>query len=135
MVTAKQRAWRKKFARMARSGKFRKRKKRSKSRTSTTSRRRTKRRSSRMARRRRSYSRRSGLGINKNTISKFLAGMAVGSIAGAALGDNMLVKGAAGYFLGGLPAIVGAVFGTNLLGGLTGFVGGSTGGDTSGALF
>lgn len=110
MVTAKQRAWRAKFAKMAKSGEFRKGKRKIVTKTIYK----TRRVYPTMARRRR-YSRsirRIG-GGGKGILNKVLIGLGASSLGGlvaARVGVNpMLVSGAAGYIAGGPVGAISAI--------------------------
>jgi len=111
MATAKQKAWRDKFARMYGGG----RKKASRSRTSK--------RGGSMGKKRRISSRGGfgsfgGMGMLKNVA----IGVGVGSLMGGLIG----VGGA--YVLGGIPAAAGAYFAPQIRSTLSGITGGTNGG-------
>lgn len=136
MASAKQRAWRKKFAKMAKSGKFRKRK-------TTTRRRRTTRKGMLTLKRKRAYSgkrksnkprRRSksmswSSKLRSGTAKKVLVGLGAAQLAGLAAAMFMpqfepIVKPVAALIGGGVPGVAaelvldqgGGIF-TTLLGG------------------
>ncbi len=78
----------------------------------------TRRRSTSMVKRRYTKRRRStlgGMGLNKGTFVKVLSGLAIGSIVGGIAGDNKLIKGGAGFLLGGIPGAIGSAFGSQIL--------------------
>ena len=137
MASAKQRAWRKKFAKMAKSGKFRKRK-------TTTRRRRTTRKGMLTLKRKRAYSgkrksnkprRRSksmswSSKLRSGTAKKVLIGLGAAQLAGLAAAIFMpqfepIVKPVAALIGGGVPGVAAElVLDQGVLGSITGMFGG-----------
>ena len=141
MASAKQRAWRKKFAAMAKSGKFRKKSstKRRKS-TRKGQRRKTARRAYEGIKRkaRKSYKRRkssSGMKMPKvpSVIKKVAIGVGAASLAGMAVGliapqFSGIARPIAALAAGGIPGVAGELLiNQGLLGNITGMFGGGAG--------
>jgi hypothetical protein len=141
MASAKQRAWRKKFAAMAKSGKFRKKSstKRRKS-TRKGQRRKTARRAYEGIKRkaRKSYKRRkssSGMKMPKvpSVIKKVAIGVGAASLAGMAVGliapqFSGIARPIAALAAGGIPGVAGELLiNQGLLGNITGMFGGGGG--------
>ena len=148
MASAKQKAWRKKFAAMAKSGKFRKKSstKRRKS-TRKGQRRKTARRAYEGIKRkaRKSYKRRkssSGMKMPKipSVIKKVAIGVGAASLAGMAVGIiapqfSGIARPIAALAAGGIPGVAGELLiNQGLLGNITGMFGGGGTQSTAGGL-
>jgi hypothetical protein len=142
MASAKQRAWRKKFAKMAKSGKFRKKSSRRKS-TRKGQRRKTARRAYEGLKRRtrKSYKRRkSSSGMKMPKMPSFLKKVAIGlgaaTLASMAVGVFApqyvpIARPIAAYLGGGVPGVAGElIIDNNILGNLGTMFGGASINDT-----
>ncbi len=145
MASAKQRAWRKKFAAMAKSGKFRK--KSSTKRKTTTRKRRTTRQGDLTLQRKRAYSSKRKSNSNKprkksnsmkmpkipSVIKKVAIGVGAASLAGMAVGliapqFSGIARPIAALAAGGIPGVAGELLiNQGLLGNITGMFGGGAG--------
>jgi hypothetical protein len=137
MASAKQRAWRKKFAAMAKSGKFRKKSSTKRKSTRKGQRRKTARRAYEGIKRkaRKSYKRRkssSGMKMPKipSVIKKVAIGVGAASLAGMAVGIiapqfSGIARPIAALAAGGIPGVAGELLiNQGLLGNITGMFGG-----------
>ena len=140
MASAKQRAWRKKFAAMAKSGKFRKKSSTKRKSTRKGQRRKTARRAYEGIKRkaRKSYKRRkssSGMKMPKipSVIKKVAIGVGAASLAGMAVSIiapqfSGIARPIAALAAGGIPGVAGELLiNQGLLGNITGMFGGGAG--------
>ena len=140
MASAKQRAWRKKFAAMAKSGKFRKKSstKRRKSTRKYQVRKTARRAYTKVKSKAKSYKRRkssSGMKMPKipSVIKKVAIGVGAASLAGMAVGIiapqfSGIVRPIAALAAGGIPGVAGELLiNQGLLGNITGMFGGGAG--------